>query len=59
MSLGSVSPALEVHPATEGSPSRRCPDLSRLRALTGLAPAVALREGLRRTFDWYDATWDR
>jgi len=36
-----------------GSVSRRCPDISRLKALTGFEPAVSLREGLARTVAWY------
>lgn len=32
------------------NPQRRCPDLTKLRRLTGWAPRVDLREGLRRTF---------
>lgn len=40
-------------PATPGSPVRRAPDLSEIRALTGYSPAVELEEGVRRTYDWY------
>jgi UDP-glucose 4-epimerase/UDP-glucuronate decarboxylase len=32
---------------------RRCPDLSRARALLGFEPRVGLDEGLRLTLDWY------
>jgi UDP-glucuronate decarboxylase len=46
-------PVLEPVPAPAGSVARRCPDLSRLRALTGFEPTVTLEEGVRRTFDWY------
>lgn len=46
-------PVLEPVPAPVGSVARRCPDLTRLRALTGYEPAVTLEEGVRRTFDWY------
>ncbi len=42
-------------PAPTGSPERRCPDLTRLRALTGLAPKIALEAGVAETFDWYRA----
>ncbi len=35
------------------SPARRLPDTSKLEALTGYAPRVSLREGLRRTWAWY------
>jgi len=48
-----VSPAIEASPAPAGSVVRRCPDLSRLRSLTGYEPAVPLEEGVRSTFAWY------
>ena len=34
-------------------PQRRCPDLTRARALLGWAPSTDLDEGLRRTLAWY------
>ncbi len=40
-------------PPTAGSPLRRAPDLSEIRALTGYTPAVGLEDGVRRTYDWY------
>ncbi len=40
---------------TAGSPHRRCPDMNLTIELTGHEPAVSLREGLQRTFDWYRA----
>jgi UDP-glucose 4-epimerase/UDP-glucuronate decarboxylase len=46
-------PALDVEPAPPGSVARRCPDLTKLRALTAFEPAVSLDEGVRRTFEWY------
>ena len=50
-----VGRALTVRPAevTQGSPSRRCPDMSFMTALTGVAAKVPLDEGIARTFDWY------
>jgi nucleoside-diphosphate-sugar epimerase len=42
-------------PAPPGSVAKRCPDLAKLRALTGYEPTVSLEEGVRRTFDWYRA----
>ncbi len=36
----------------EGSALRRCPDISKLRAL-GFLPKISLEEGLARTRDWY------
>ena len=46
-------PAIEEHPAASGSVSRRCPDLGKLKALTGYRPAVDLKEGLGLTWEWY------
>jgi UDP-glucose 4-epimerase/UDP-glucuronate decarboxylase len=52
-----VQPELRNEPAPPGSVARRCPDLTKLRALTGYEPTVSLDEGVRRTFDWYRAYW--
>lgn len=46
---------LVPRPAPPGSPRRRCPDLGRLRSLTGFEPRVPLDVGLRRTIDRYAA----
>jgi len=51
-----IAPAIEPLPAPAGSVARRCPDLSRLRALTGFVPTVTLEAGVRDTFAWY-RTW--
>jgi len=48
---------LESRPAPPGSVARRCPDLTKLRALTGYEPTVSLEEGVRRTFEWYRTHW--
>jgi len=32
---------------------RRCPDISKLRALTGVTPKIPLDTGLRKTLNWY------
>jgi nucleoside-diphosphate-sugar epimerase len=45
--------AIESLPAPPGSVVNRCPDLTKIRTLTGYEPTVPLEEGLRRTFDWY------
>jgi len=42
-------------PPTPGSPPRRCPDMTRTRAVTGYEPQVELRSGLERTYAWYRA----
>jgi nucleoside-diphosphate-sugar epimerase len=52
-----VQPELRNERAPTGSVARRCPDLTKLRALTGYEPTVSLEEGVRRTFDWYRAHW--
>lgn len=51
--VADASPAVAPEPAPPGSVTRRCPDLGRLRALTGYEPAVTLEEGVRSTFAWY------
>jgi len=50
-------PALDSQPAPPSSVTRRCPDITKLRALTGYEPAVSLEEGVRRTYEWYRAHW--
>jgi UDP-glucuronate decarboxylase len=44
---------LAASPAPAGSVARRCPDLTRLRALTGYEPKVSLEDGVRSTYAWY------
>jgi UDP-glucose 4-epimerase/UDP-glucuronate decarboxylase len=39
--------------------ARRCPDIARLRALTGFAPKVSLEAGVAETFAWYRQWWER
>ena len=46
--------SLVVSGARQGDPLRRCPDLTKLRAL-GYAPKVSLAEGLARTRAWWRA----
>ena len=45
-------------PAATGATNRRCPDISKMRAL-GYAPQIGLEEGMRRTADWYIAHRER
>jgi nucleoside-diphosphate-sugar epimerase len=42
-------------PPTPGSPERRCPDMSKMTALTGYEPKVVLAEGVKRTYEAYRA----
>ncbi len=37
----------------EGSPSRRLPDISKIKALGYPGPQVSFEEGIARTVDWY------
>jgi UDP-glucose 4-epimerase len=39
----------------QGSPRRRAPDMRAARALTGYESKVDIREGLRKTYEWYRA----
>jgi nucleoside-diphosphate-sugar epimerase len=40
-------------PPTPGSPARRCPDMQLTKKLTGYESRVSLKEGVRRTYEWY------
>ncbi|MBM0225776.1 MULTISPECIES: NAD(P)-dependent oxidoreductase [Micromonospora] len=51
--LAGVTPTVQPLPAPSRSVHRRCPDLTRLRRLTGFEPTVPLEEGVRRAFEWY------
>lgn len=50
--LSGLELQLQAKALLAGSTSRRCPDITRLRAL-GYSPKVTLDEGLRRTWEWY------
>ncbi len=39
-------------PLLEGSPKKRCPDVSKLKSL-GYRPGVSLDQGLKKTIEWY------
>ena len=43
---------------TPGSPSRRCPDTSKIKILTGFTPKVSLTDGIAKTYDWYKTRLD-
>jgi len=47
--------ALVDRPLPKDDPARRCPDIGRMRALTGWEPRVNLDDGLTRTIAWFDA----
>mgnify|MGYP001599209137 CR=1 FL=1 len=46
-------PDIDHQPAPDGSVKRRCPDLTKLRALTAYEPRVELSAGLMETYAWY------
>jgi nucleoside-diphosphate-sugar epimerase len=48
-----IAPVLDRVPAPAGSVARRCPDITRLRELTGFVPKVSIEAGVRDTFAWY------
>jgi CDP-glucose 4,6-dehydratase len=50
-----VEPDMRGSGTPHGEIDRQYVDASKLRALTGWEPRVALDEGLRRTIDWYRA----
>ena len=41
-------------PVTQGSPPRRCPDMSLMKQLTGYHARVSLEDGVGRTLRWYN-----
>lgn len=47
---------VESGPITSGSPSRRAPDMTKAMELTGFQSQVELREGVAKTFQWYNET---
>lgn len=53
--IDTVGKRLDVlpQPATAGSPTRRCPDMSRMTDLTGKQAQTTLVDGVARTYDWY------
>jgi dTDP-glucose 4,6-dehydratase len=46
---------LTTEPLPQDDPKRRCPDISKARALLGWEPKVGLEEGLRLTYDYFRA----
>jgi UDP-glucose 4-epimerase/UDP-glucuronate decarboxylase len=55
LKVTNFSPQIEDHPHAVGGVARRCPDISKLRALTGFEPQVYLENGLSQTWEWYRA----
>lgn len=53
MRVAGSDATIQPEPAPAGSVRRRCPDLGKLRRLTGYEPMVSLEDGVSRTFAWY------
>jgi UDP-glucose 4-epimerase len=53
MSLAGVQAELELHDSPPGSVHRRAPDTTKLKALLGFREEWSLRDGLRRTMEFY------
>lgn len=51
--VGRMDLEIVPSPPTAGSPERRCPDMTRTREITGIAPLVDLADGIALTYDWY------
>ena len=52
-SLLGCEPELVHLPLPEDDPARRRPDITKAEAALGWTPTVTLRDGLRRTIDWF------
>jgi dTDP-glucose 4,6-dehydratase len=53
LELTGSSAVVETHPLPTDDPRVRQPDITRARTLLGWEPQVQVREGLRRTIDWF------
>jgi nucleoside-diphosphate-sugar epimerase len=53
--IKSVGKDLKINPQPEtpGSPSRRCPDMTKTFKLTGYKPKIEIEEGIKLTYEWY------
>ncbi len=53
MEAAGVSCDIRTLPPPPGSVDRRCPDITKLRVLTGFQPNVSLSDGVQTTVCWY------
>ena len=51
--LHNTNPKIVKTPPPPGTVNRRCPDVSRLKKLTGFESKTDLSSGLKITMDWY------
>ena len=50
--IADFHPKIKIEKEAEGTVKRRCPDITKLKNL-GFSPKVDLKDGLRKTYDWY------
>ena len=53
--VGCGAPTIEYKPLPQDDPTRRCPDISRAKALLDWEPKIGLDEGLKRTVEWFSS----
>jgi len=53
INIANVECVISTMPPTEGSPRRRCPDMTKTRRFTGYSCKVPLRAGVDNCFGWY------
>ena len=51
--LASSESNLSFHPLPEDDPKRRCPEIDRIKEFTGWVPRIKIKEGLKRTINWF------
>jgi len=51
--IAGFHPKLDIKAAPPGSVKRRCPNIDKLKKLTGFESKIDLDIGLKRTFEWY------
>lgn len=53
--IGIINPALKIKPLSDesGSPSRRCPDINKLKRAINFQPKICLDKGIKLTWEWY------
>ena len=58
---GVVNRTVEINEIddTPGSPSRRCPDTTKIKELTGFTPQITLTDGIYKTYEWYKTRLDQ
>ncbi|MEM5854126.1 MAG: UDP-glucuronic acid decarboxylase family protein [Candidatus Aenigmatarchaeota archaeon] len=44
---------ISFHPLPKDDPKRRCPDITKARKILGWEPRTSLKEGLRKTSEWF------